>query len=316
VVAQQYVYIVGGFYPKSFGRQAIEQVDVYFLNGTQKEDSNVTSMITPRGCLSTIVIDNRFVLAAGGVTSIDSNPLSIIEVLDTQTGEWSSSSVNLTSGCTNPQLGLFGAGSVAAICAESMTVSVLNITTGSAYNLSSLPQPACSGGVVGAIEQTNNSGASYDDDTLLVYFCSEGTFLLDSNTGWTVTNNPFQWQSIPVQYPISVINAELSMFSSNSAIPFFVFTIANNSLNFNPYVVVDYCSGKLLYGDDQFVCVEGANSARKSEAKTSSKGDDEEAMDKQSVYESSWSMLFGNAQRSAQGLGKWDFYPLNGTEAL
>ena len=68
----------------------VEQVDVYYLNGTKKEDSNVTSMITPRGLLSSILVDNRFVVAAGGLTSIDSNPVSLIEVLDTLTGQWSS----------------------------------------------------------------------------------------------------------------------------------------------------------------------------------------------------------------------------------
>jgi len=314
VVNEQFVYVFGGFYHPSQGGQAIKQVDVYYLNGTQNEHNNVTSMITPRGYLSALLVDNRFVVAAGGSTSVGSNPLSVIEVLDTWTGEWSTESLTLPFSCNNPQLCLFGAGSVATMCAGQITVSVVNITGGSTYNLPPLPNPACSGGAFGALRAVDQifEVQSYEDP-LMVYFCSEGTYLLDGYKGWSViTKNPFHWQSVPVHYPITAINQELSMFSSNFATPFFVFIITNNSLNFNPCVIVGYCSGQLLYSRNQFVCIEVVNSEQQNIEQMSANDVETD----QSVYQSSWSMSRGNAQRSGQGFGKWDCYPLDSTEAF
>jgi len=319
VVDEQFVYLIGGFYHESQGGQAIEQVEVYYLNGTQVENNNVTSMLTPRGYLSSIVVDNRFVVAAGGSTSIDSEPLSIVEVLDTQTGEWSKGSAELPFNCSNPQLALFGHSSIVVMCAYLETVSVVNITGGLTYDLPSLPQPACDGGAIGAVDQSFE-GLSYSNPTLLYFWFNvsfECTFLLDSSMSWRVIKkNLFQWQSIPIQYPISVINPELSMFSSNFMTPFFVFKISNNSLKFSPCVVVDYCFGQLFYVNvsNQFVCIEDVSSEQ--HVTSFNGGNDDEEATNQSIYESSWSMQMGNAQGTGQGLGKWDCYPLNNTEAL
>ena len=79
---------------------------------------------------------------------------------------------------------------------------------------------------------------------------------------------------------------------------------------------MDYCSGQLLYGNNQFVCVEDLDLKREIKQKITSNGGGDKGKE-QSVYESSWSMRMGNAQRTGQGLGKqWDCYPLNSTEAL
>jgi hypothetical protein len=82
VVVNEYLFVFGGFYHPNQGGNAAETVEIYSaLDGTPRSNSSFP-MITPRGFMTTILVNDSILYAIGGSETFSpTKSLAIIELL-------------------------------------------------------------------------------------------------------------------------------------------------------------------------------------------------------------------------------------------
>jgi len=189
VANDEYLFLIGGFYPLNEGGEAISSTKVLYFNGTysHREDSeHFEDERASRSCFNHH-LRRSFHRCCGGLESLNSPAaLSTVEVLDIESGEWKLEVESLPLPCGRASLAVYQTG-IAIICDGSDLVMFFSMLNGSISMFPSLSE-SCDG-TLGSV-----------DDYNLVVFCSQNlSLVLDPVSGWTTNTKVFGWDGFELQ---------------------------------------------------------------------------------------------------------------------
>jgi len=260
-----FVYLLGGYIHDD--TQAVDVVQVFYNNGTEafEMEKIMSPMTTARGGMLVVSDAERFIYTVGG-RQLPSLPyLPVVEVLDTATGEWttsanfsiSSSSFNddveeYVDSDPNLHLSLFGGGLlVSQVASDGKTVTI-GFINGTEYYLyppvPTIKDSSCELGLMAVV----------DSDSFM-FFCSfDETYIFSSQTAWSKGDKTiFGPVGMLVGVPWNYKPTDFQQIDQLYRLDTVLFLMNGTSLvTINPCAMLSSCpSGVEVYSDQSNVCV-------------------------------------------------------------